>query len=67
MSGQGEDKPIPLRSRRKCPNCGRPAARDSYPFCSSRCADIDLNRWFSGAYVIPGEDIQRERWDPDDE
>jgi len=25
------------------------------PFCSRRCADIDLGRWLTGSYVIPGE------------
>jgi len=47
-------KPIPLRPPRKCPICGRPSTRDTYPFCSKRCADIDLNRWLSGGYAIPG-------------
>ena len=36
------------------PECGKPSARETYPFCSTRCKDIDLNRWLSGAYVIPG-------------
>ncbi len=53
MTGSGP-APIPLRPRRKCPICGKPATREAYPFCSSRCADIDLNRWLSGRYVIPG-------------
>ena len=42
----------PLRPKRPCPECGRPSARETYPFCSARCKDIDLNRWFSGAYAI---------------
>ena len=44
----------PLRPKRPCPECGRPSARDTYPFCSPRCKDVDLNRWLSGRYVIPG-------------
>lgn len=44
---------VPLRAARACPICGRPSLRQSYPFCSKRCADIDLNRWLSGAYSIP--------------
>ena len=37
----------------KCPICGKPA-QDSYrPFCSRRCADVDLKRWLSGGYGIP--------------
>ncbi len=44
----------PLRPRRKCPECGRPSDRATFPFCSPRCKAVDLNRWLSGAYVIPG-------------
>ena len=32
-----------------CPNCGKPAAERFRPFCSGRCKDVDLHRWFSGA------------------
>jgi endogenous inhibitor of DNA gyrase (YacG/DUF329 family) len=38
----------------KCPICGKPAAEAFKPFCSKRCADIDLGKWFSGAYTIRG-------------
>lgn len=38
--------------RGKCPICGKPAAQPR-PFCSRRCADIDLGRWFSGQYAVP--------------
>ena len=38
-----------------CPICGKPSQRATYPFCSKRCADIDLNRWLKGAYSIPGK------------
>ena len=43
-----------------CPICGKPvltgdaAAARVRPFCSARCADVDLGRWFGGAYAIPG-------------
>lgn len=37
----------------KCPMCGRETARRFRPFCSRRCADIDLGRWFTGAYAVP--------------
>lgn len=36
-----------------CPICDGPAAKDYAPFCSKRCADVDLHRWLSGTYAIP--------------
>ena len=36
-----------------CPICGKPAVHEFRPFCSKRCADIDLNRWFKGSYAVP--------------
>lgn len=55
----------PLRPRRSCPECGRPSDRATYPFCSPRCKSVDLNRWLSGAYVIPG--VEDEVPDKEDE
>ena len=37
-----------------CPVCGKPAEEANSPFCSPRCAKIDLGRWLKGVYVIPG-------------
>jgi uncharacterized protein len=37
----------------KCPICGKPSVERYRPFCSRRCADVDLNRWLSGAYAVP--------------
>jgi len=39
-----------------CPICKRPQAAPFRPFCSRRCADIDLGRWFSGDYRIPTDE-----------
>jgi endogenous inhibitor of DNA gyrase (YacG/DUF329 family) len=39
----------------KCPICGRPSEAAYRPFCSRRCADVDLARWLSGAYAIPDD------------
>jgi hypothetical protein len=36
-----------------CPICGKPAQPDYRPFCSKRCADVDLQRWLTGRYAIP--------------
>lgn len=55
-----DSKVTPIRAKRPCPECGRPSARDTYPFCSVRCKNIDLNRWFSGAYVIPAREDDEE-------
>lgn len=40
----------------RCPICGRPSAESVHPFCSKRCADVDLQRWLGGVYAIPGEE-----------
>ena len=37
----------------KCPICSKPVAVDYRPFCSRRCADVDLQRWLVGRYAIP--------------
>lgn len=47
------DNVVRLKPTRPCPVCGKPSTQAHHPFCSGRCADIDLNRWLSGAYVIP--------------
>lgn len=38
----------------RCPTCRKPAVHAHRPFCSKRCADIDLARWLGGSFVIPG-------------
>jgi endogenous inhibitor of DNA gyrase (YacG/DUF329 family) len=38
---------------RSCPICGAPRVETFRPFCSKRCADVDLHRWLAGAYAIP--------------
>ena len=44
----------------RCPICGKPTEQAWRPFCSKRCADIDLNRWLKGGYVIPGKPLEDE-------
>jgi uncharacterized protein len=36
-----------------CAICGKPVVDEFKPFCSRRCADVDLHRWFTGAYAVP--------------
>lgn len=40
----------------KCPTCERPTETEFRPFCSKRCADVDLARWVNGSYAIPSRD-----------
>lgn len=39
-----------------CPICGNTTAPEMRPFCSKRCADRDLARWFNGSYAVPSTD-----------
>lgn len=39
-----------------CPMCDKPTEEAFRPFCSKRCADLDLAKWFGGGYAIPSED-----------
>jgi hypothetical protein len=54
------DPVVPIRTRRTCPICGKPASPHHRPFCSGRCADIDLGRWLKGNYRVETEE------DPED-
>ena len=46
-----------------CPICGRPSQAEFKPFCSGRCADVDLGRWLGERYVIPGPEEEGEHED----
>lgn len=50
-----------------CPICGKPADLKYRPFCSKRCADIDLGRWLTGSYVIPGDAPEAAEEEPGDD
>ncbi len=50
-----------------CPICARPAEASVRPFCSARCADVDLGRWFTGAYRIAVPPEESEEADPETE
>jgi endogenous inhibitor of DNA gyrase (YacG/DUF329 family) len=41
---------------RRCPICGKRSAPRHRPFCSGRCADIDLGRWLKGTYRVETEE-----------
>jgi endogenous inhibitor of DNA gyrase (YacG/DUF329 family) len=40
----------------RCPVCGKPREERFRPFCSRRCAQIDLGRWLKGSYAVPGRE-----------
>jgi len=51
-----------------CPVCGKPREAKFAPFCSRRCAQIDLGRWLKGSYVIPGTEPDKDgKAEPDDD
>ena len=52
----------PASTGGKCTNCGKPIAQQYRPFCSKRCADVDLSRWLGGKYAIPAVEPPDE-WD----
>lgn len=49
-----------LRRPKPCPICAKPSVQAFHPFCSARCADVDLNRWLTGSYVIPAKHEEDE-------
>ncbi|HBT43471.1 MAG: DNA gyrase inhibitor YacG [Alphaproteobacteria bacterium] len=52
MSEKTGAKVVPLK-RKPCPICKKPPVTEFLPFCSKRCADIDLGQWLGGGYRIP--------------
>ncbi|HEY3127986.1 MAG TPA: DNA gyrase inhibitor YacG [Acidobacteriota bacterium] len=43
----------------RCPQCRKEISRENnpyFPFCSERCRLVDLDKWLSGDYAIPGRD-----------
>jgi endogenous inhibitor of DNA gyrase (YacG/DUF329 family) len=53
---------------KRCPLCRKPAVERFRPFCSKRCADVDLNRWFKGTYAVPvAEEDGGEASEPEDQ
>ena len=56
MDGMSERNP----ATKSCPICSKPAVEKLRPFCSRRCANVDLNRWLSGVYAVPVKDEEDE-------
>ena len=59
MTG-AQDESERQRRARPCPVCGKLSAERYRPFCSARCADVDLNRWLSGSYSVPVVELEPE-------
>ena len=50
-----DDPIIPLAAAAgaaRCPICSKPVVAAYHPFCSTRCARIDLGRWLNGSYRV---------------
>jgi endogenous inhibitor of DNA gyrase (YacG/DUF329 family) len=58
---------IETQPGKPCPICGKPATERHRPFCTKRCADVDLNRWLSDVYVVPGSEREEDERPPQDE
>ncbi len=46
-----------------CAICGAPQEEPFKPFCSGRCTDVDLNRWLTGRYAVPAEELDEQDLD----
>jgi endogenous inhibitor of DNA gyrase (YacG/DUF329 family) len=54
-----DDTP-PMMPARPCPTCGKPAQPKHRPFCSARCATLDLGRWLKGDYRVPTDEAPED-------
>jgi endogenous inhibitor of DNA gyrase (YacG/DUF329 family) len=81
FGGNGKDVPDRKKSKTRapkvsskagtasapCPICGSAPADRFRPFCSSRCADLDLGRWLKGRYRVPTSEAPRDGGNSDEE
>ena len=65
-SDNAPPEPRAPNKARACPICGKPREPRYDPFCSKRCADVDLHRWLKGSYVVPGSERAKESDDGDE-
>ncbi len=52
-------KVVPLKSR-KCAMCAKPAVQEFRPFCSRRCANLDLGNWLDESYRVPTNEVSED-------
>jgi len=50
-------KAKPAKKGKKCPICAKPVVEMHKPFCSKRCADLDLGKWLGEGYRIPTDEV----------
>lgn len=65
--GGGRPERGDRRGSSNCAVCGKPVVQEYRPFCSKRCADIDLGRWLKGGYAVPGTPGEAGQQEPDEE
>ena len=64
MSGPLPESHKPGAKQETCPICNKVSVARFRPFCSERCADLDLGRWLKGTYAIPAEESEEENGPP---
>lgn len=62
MSEPSDERPA--RPPRPCPICRKMSVAAYHPFCSKRCADVDLSRWFGEVYAAPAEETDDDETPP---
>ncbi len=63
MTAPKDSKAAEPRRPRPCAICSKLSVEAFYPFCSKRCADVDLNRWLSESYTVPVVELEPEDFD----
>ena len=58
--GNGQPPLRVLRIEAKCPICSKPSDAKYRPFCSKRCADIDLGRWLKEGYRVATDETPED-------
>ncbi|WP_108681152.1 DNA gyrase inhibitor YacG [Methyloceanibacter sp. wino2] len=60
----GRDSKAAQKAVARCPICRKPTVKAHRPFCSKRCAELDLGRWLKGAYAVPGDPAEEAYPEP---
>lgn len=67
MTDETPKQPAAVRiSAAKCVRCGAPVTPRTRPFCSQRCADLDLGGWLTERYRVAGDPVPAEDGDDDE-